>query len=163
MIKKISLIFCGLFLVGCSQTIYHKKSDKHGVTIYLTEDVDVPSYFQSHVIIVGQITKKLDKDNSVGITYPSINKGPSPMYSHTIEVNIPDGMPLEIPELVKSGKLAILRSTGEKFKWDLVGFVSPNETEFLFDWFSNKYLYTFQKPLGDEVKHECCIEEKSGF
>jgi hypothetical protein len=139
-----AILLATMSLLGCTAGSLHKRSDDHGVTVFLDEAVSLQSYFQGNAILIGLVSEVVE-GNTVQLVYPSVNHGPSPLYSHRVEVNVVDGVPFRLVDLVQPGRLAVLRATDDRFVWDLIGVVDDARIAPPTDWFADKAFYKIQR------------------
>lgn len=137
-----------LFL-SCTTSTLHRVTGPHGVELYVPRGTSsAKEFFQNHRVKVGSIIhtpNDLLDAGSLMLHYPSVNDGPSPMYSHTISIRIPKDMTVSLQKVRDARQLVVVEEKADHSGWILRGIVTPlAEDSFSMDWFQDKEIYSFQ-------------------
>ena len=146
-IVSVLFLLSSFFLLeGCAskslppgESFHVLTSDK--TTLYLTpvekrEFPTVQSYFSSQDVMVTHLRSTGDTSGKYWALYPSVNSGPSPLYTHHIQIEVPANLPVTLEEITSKNIKAVLVSGSGFTGWKLVGVVSTQKDEESFNWFS---------------------------
>ncbi|MCB0328667.1 MAG: hypothetical protein KDD70_03355 [Bdellovibrionales bacterium] len=131
-----------LILGGCSANTSPVRPVTDGnISIYVETQGENPkaslkNFFNSNVVIVAQVAERESEgEMKYEVDYPSINSGPSPMYSHQVQIEVADNVPLSIEELMEKKMLGVFTGSPSERRWKLIGFVANTGQRDSLDWF----------------------------